>query len=140
MDAIDTAASIHPRLEMDTMRNYLTYSPEETKRTIESLELEMGTPEEYQVSQLIQVIRAWHEGPDNGWWEVWCLDCDQSSKSFHGSIEDAAARFIQDGWVVDSLERFTVLCKPCANYESPVSEREAWEDEKVYEMRKGEQG
>lgn len=125
--------------------DYLTYTEEERQQTIQSLTYEMGSPEEYQVSQLIQVIRGQREEAElpeiqYGWFDLFCHEDDGHSDCYQGTIEGFAAKLLKGGWTVYDLDRNKATCYACANYESPVSEREAWEDEKVYEMRKGEQG
>lgn len=100
------------------MIDYFTYTKEETAETARVLELQMGTPAQYrltQLTELIQVIRGQHEElTDNGWWEVWCVDCDRSSESFKGSIEEAAAHFLPK-WAVLDLDRSQAICSECSN-------------------------
>lgn len=120
--------------------NELEYSPEETKRTIESLEYEMGSPEEYQVSQLVKVIKGQRELsmlPENGWRDIFCIDCDKS-ETFFGPVEQFAEELIKLRWAVDSVDRSTAVCPACQNSEPELTERELWEDEAVYAARKGE--
>lgn len=96
-----------------------------------------------QVQDFVKVIRGQHEEcglVDNGWTDIWCQETDEHCEVFQGPIEEFAEKLITLGWAVESVTRFKALCPACINFESPVSEREAWEDEKVYEMRKGEQG
>lgn len=94
-----------------------------------------------EILNLATVIKGQHEGLfDNGWWEIFCVDCDKSSEPFRGSILDAAEKFFADGYAADSVERFTAICRACANVEPRISEEEEREDEAVYAYRKGEMG
>lgn len=103
------------------MIDYLTYSPEETKQTIESLELEMGSPEEYQVSQLVKVIRGQHEEAelfDNGWLDIWCVNSDNHCEVSNGpkeSLQEFAARCFELGWAVHDLKNNKAICHACSN-------------------------
>lgn len=123
------------------MIDYLEFTAEERQQTIQSLNNEMGSPEEYQVSQLIQVIKGQHECiTDHGWWDIWCVEDDAHTECFQGTVEEFAARLVKDGWEVDSIERFTAICPSCINREPEVSEEEERMDALVYQYRKGEQG
>lgn len=108
---------------MSTEAHWLDMSVEEREQTVTSLNNEL--------SELIQVIRGQHECiTDHGWHEVWCLECDQSSEPFEGLIEDAAAKFLADGWAVDSLERATAVCSACANAPDTSHYSSQYEDER----------
>lgn len=118
------------------MIDYLEFTEEERQQTIESLAVEMGSPEEYQVSQLIQVIKGQHEGPDNGWWDSFCLEDDGHHEVSNGeTLQEFAGRLVVLGWAVESLERFQLLCPVCINREPELTERELWEDQAVYAAR-----
>lgn len=114
--------------------NWLDISDDQKSRVV----AELKDWHQTQIQDFVTVIRGQHEGEDNDWWDIFCVEDDSHHEVFHGTIWEFATKLVSKGWAVDSIERFTALCPACVNYESPVSEREAWEDEKVYEMRKGE--
>lgn len=52
---------------------------------------------------------------DNGWHQVWCLDCGQCSEPFQGKLESFAEQLLETGWAVNSLEHNTAQCSACSN-------------------------
>lgn len=123
------------------MIDYLTYTEEETAETVRVLEIEMGTPAQFQVSQLVKVIRAWHEGPDNGWWDAFCLEADSHHEVSNGpreTLQKFAERLAVLGWAVESLERFQLICPICINREPELTEEEERMDALVYAAHKGD--
>lgn len=99
------------------MRNYLTYTKEETAETARVLELQMGSPEQFRATQLVQAIQAQHDGANNGWFDCFCVETDSHHEVSNGteSLSEFAARLDQMGWAVDSIERFTAICPACQN-------------------------
>lgn len=89
------------------MINYLTYTKEETARTIESLHQE-------RVSDFVSIVRAQHEGAINDWWDCFCVDCDRN-EVFQGTIWEFAEKLATSKWGIESLELFTAVCPACQN-------------------------
>lgn len=106
---------------------WLEVSDEQKSRVVQ----ELKDWHQAAILDLATVIKGQHEGLfDNGWHEIWCSDCDKSSESFQGSILDAAAQFLADGWAVDSVERYTAVCRPCANKPDTSTYASQYEDER----------
>lgn len=103
------------------MNNWLTYTPEEKAETVRSLELEMGTPAQYrltQLTELIQVVKGQREEAElpelqYGWFDLFCFECGDGD-CFQGTIEEAAAHFLPE-WAVMDLDRSQAICKTCSN-------------------------
>lgn len=111
----------------------LEYSAEETAETARVLELQMGTPEEYQVSQLVSVIRGQREEAElpeiqYGWFDLFCFECGDGD-CFLGTIEEAAAHFLPK-WAVLDLDRSQAICKTCSNAPDSNTWASQYQDER----------
>lgn len=127
---------------MSTQTDWLDVSPAETEQTVQHLEQEMGTPKEFQIAQLVQVIQGQLDQAmlkPNGWLEVACIDCEHV-ETFFGPVSQFAVELNKLGWAADSVERATASCRSCSNADPNLTDREIWEDQAVYAARKGEQG
>lgn len=68
-----------------------------------------------EVLRFIQVICDQHEGlADNGWQDIWCLNCDAQETQKMSPVE-FAEHVVKLGWAVDSLKRATALCPKCVD-------------------------
>ena len=82
---------------------------------------------------LIRVVIAQSEEcelPDNGWKQIWCLDCDKCSDPFQGSLENFVDQIIKDGWAVHSVDKGTAICHACSNAQDEATYASQYEDER----------
>lgn len=70
--------------------------------------------------KLMRVIKGQQEEsdlPPNGWWDIWCLECDETAEPFQGTLEQSAVKFRADGWDVLDAVRLRAICLACTNKE-----------------------
>jgi hypothetical protein len=73
---------------------------------------------------------------DNGWHTAFCVEDDGHMETALCSLEAFANQLVDEGWGIESLERSQAICPKCQQVEPELSERDEWEDAKVYEARK----
>jgi Zn finger protein HypA/HybF involved in hydrogenase expression len=105
----------------------------------------LTTPALQEMTELIRYQMEEAELTDNGWWDIFCQDCDRHEVSLGGnvlykgeSLEHFAERKLTGGWIVNDLKRGKSLCPDCGSKTPEVTEDEEREDFKVYEQRKAE--
>jgi hypothetical protein len=97
----------------------------------------LTTPELSEMIDLIRYQMEEAELTDNGWYDIFCEDCDaqEVSNGPKESLEAFAQRVLEAGWIVNDLKRGKSLCPDCAGKEPEVTEEEEREDFKLYEAR-----
>jgi hypothetical protein len=116
--------------------DYLTYTEEERAATVASLTAEMGSPAEYRLTQLtemIQVIKGQQEQAELpeiqfGWFDIFCHECGDGD-CYQGTVEDAAAEFLPK-WAVLDLDRSQAICKTCSNKPDTAHYASQYQDER----------
>lgn len=66
--------------------------------------------------ELMRVVMSQAEEadlPDTNWREIWCVDCDQCSEPFQGSLEAFIDLIVELGWAVVNAGHATAICPNC---------------------------
>jgi hypothetical protein len=89
------------------------------------------TPALEEMTQLIRYQMEEAEKPEDGWWDIWCQDCDAHDVSDgRESLEHFAEKSWLFGWIVNDLKRGKALCFACSNKTPEVTWASQYEDER----------